>query len=1622
MKNFKLVTTLALLFILQNAHAAWDNYKAGVGFSYGGYHKISGAAIATELNNAYLGRYSSGGSLTMDYAQFWTYKNGGGNACAPTLFYRVYRTCDAPGAFTPLTLSFLCEFGNAGCQDVSNTGDQMWQATSGANLITGLTSAGTYIVEVYYEYTGAETTAGCGTTKFLNNGGANYKAYFEYEVNDSFTDGASTSSPTWTGDTGNFIVVNNSRCSGLLGTESTRTQTLQLNVASGAGTQSIASQIATWDAQQEWYFWMGRNDLSGGINYSGVNQQTFWLYANESNLESATVDGYRLIMGEDVTTHLRLQRINDGVATTIFTSSTGISNGLVDFGVAFKITRTQDGVWTLYSSTLPTTSIATQSSATPLSCPETSATINHGTVTDNTIVPAASGYIGLQAMHSSGAAARVAAEFDNIRFRALPPSTYFAIQGPTTGTLSEDAALASNGMIEVAIYNPSNSVASTVDLVLTSGDAGRIGRGTAASTAYAPSYTTITLTWAANDNTSKFVYIDPDNNDLCDDMASLNFQLQNATGGNNAYVGAPDTYVLTLVDDNMGYDMLLNADFETGGTTGWITTGTAWNADNDAPINGTNSLHHSTQSTNGTSSIVYDLDDVCLPGATTTWRFNLKFQDDCSANNNFQVFLAANESDLFSSTVDGYAVVIDQTAAPTSGTDEFIRLYRVTNNAYSSLIIGSTYEWLNNLNGGTKVGIEVVLADNGTWTLRVDPDGDFDGLVSAGTGTDATYAEIKYFGTRFKYTASQATKLRMDDIQVSQKGCRQIWYSQTSGAPSASNVWSKQVVGATQPAYPGRYSRFVIQNGHNITNAGMWICQDITINSGGTITEGSSNMKVFGNWINNGTYTAGTGTVTFKGNLNQALLGSQATTFNNLKIDNDGSTVTCVADVIAHGVVTPQEGNLDANGKLTIFSNGSVTGSIGTISNAASVINNINLIRHIPSIPFPYGAYVNLGCPLQSQTAAAWNDDIITTGFAGSDYPSSSFNNIRLYNEATVGSSNNGYEGIANVSTALENDRGYFVWMQGAVQTIDLFGQIRTGNITQNLSYTTTAGGGLLNDGWNLMTNPYPSEVDWNLVSANLTGPKVYYVYDRNTSSYKFRNAANNTGSASRYIPHSQSFLVKVNAAGQSLSYQETFKTATGTAFERSENEQTFFAIQLSKEDRADEVIVSLMDEATPDFDLYDVQHLSSPDAEAVQMALLQNAELPLSMDSRPYNQNLSIPVHVKMPTAGTYTLTILEDQNLPLGACLILEDLVSGQFMNIIQGASMVVNAAGPFEGVRFMIHGQVAATILTSNTTCANSEDGVIDVVTPEGVWNVTLAADQTTYSANGSVTFDHLSPGAYTLSISNGAEGCGVNEQTIIIDEPMPVTANQTHLVRATCIGNDGVLRYEVANTEWFAYVLMNGEGDIVREGTVEGNELVEEFLPGDQYELAIYTTCETITESIDLSPETNFNYLWTANTLSLQTGETLSIETQAGTGLSYTWNINGVQYNNASIEVIFDEPGVYNATLMVNNGMCTCSEEITITVGALDVNGTFEQSPVNVVQQGDIIWFSGDLAINKLQARVYDASGRLVMAKQLAPLTLANSQMMEMSGTSKGIYQIILVDEQHVYASHKIAMVK
>jgi hypothetical protein len=222
---------------------------------------------------------------------------------------------------------------------------------------------------------------------------------------DSFTDGDFLLNPTWTGDVANWEVAANS----LAGPGATGSNTLNLN-ATVAGTDYLSTQIATWNGGQEWGFWVGRQ---AGQDFTTTNQMMIWLYANEADLESPTVDGYRLLIGDNTgDDEIFLQVVTNGVGTTILTSSGSIPNLLADISFLIRVNRNNQGVFTLYTSTLPT---ANGTGALATDIPNiTNANVNQGTVTNTTYTPAANGFLGIVAVHTGGAAALDAVEFDQV--------------------------------------------------------------------------------------------------------------------------------------------------------------------------------------------------------------------------------------------------------------------------------------------------------------------------------------------------------------------------------------------------------------------------------------------------------------------------------------------------------------------------------------------------------------------------------------------------------------------------------------------------------------------------------------------------------------------------------------------------------------------------------------------------------------------------------------------------------------------------------------------------------------------------------------------------------------------------------------------------------------------------------------------------------------------------------------------------------------------------------------------------------------------------------------------------------------------------------------------------------
>ncbi|MEW6196814.1 MAG: T9SS type A sorting domain-containing protein [Bacteroidota bacterium] len=223
-------------------------------------------------------------------------------------------------------------------------------------------------------------------------------------VIDSFGDNNYSSNPAWSGSADWEIVTSSDVSSG-----PTNSNTLRLN-ATIAGTSYLSTQrTSSWGTEQSWGFWIGRR----GVAATASNQSVIWLWANESDLTSGTIDGYRIRFGDDGGgDEIYLERVDNNVATVILTSSSSVTNALTDIGFLVRVTRNSSNSWSLYSSTLPTSS---SSGAVATDQPNsTNTNVSLGTVTDNTYSDFSNGYFGFMAIYTASGIND--AEFDQFYF------------------------------------------------------------------------------------------------------------------------------------------------------------------------------------------------------------------------------------------------------------------------------------------------------------------------------------------------------------------------------------------------------------------------------------------------------------------------------------------------------------------------------------------------------------------------------------------------------------------------------------------------------------------------------------------------------------------------------------------------------------------------------------------------------------------------------------------------------------------------------------------------------------------------------------------------------------------------------------------------------------------------------------------------------------------------------------------------------------------------------------------------------------------------------------------------------------------------------------------------------
>lgn len=237
--------------------------------------------------------------------------------------------------------------------------------------------------------------------------------FFITRVNAQWTESFSSSGDITTGlhwqGTSGWEVVRSSD----VGAGAPCSYTLQLNaVGKGSGEYRSTRPVTSWGREQSWGFWIGRR----GAPADAYDMSVVWLYADEPNPFSLTIDGYRVRYGDELPSGDRivLEEVRDGAAAPIINSAYYVPEGMTDYGFLVRVTRSAAGQWTLYTSPLPQ---ASGTGALPSDLPDAAhASVFQGSMINNRYTFFDRGYIIIEATHGLSAAARTGASFDQLYF------------------------------------------------------------------------------------------------------------------------------------------------------------------------------------------------------------------------------------------------------------------------------------------------------------------------------------------------------------------------------------------------------------------------------------------------------------------------------------------------------------------------------------------------------------------------------------------------------------------------------------------------------------------------------------------------------------------------------------------------------------------------------------------------------------------------------------------------------------------------------------------------------------------------------------------------------------------------------------------------------------------------------------------------------------------------------------------------------------------------------------------------------------------------------------------------------------------------------------------------------
>ncbi|WP_400190466.1 DUF4394 domain-containing protein [Hymenobacter sp. B81] len=501
---------------------------------------------------------------------------------------------------------------------------------------------------------------------------------------------------------------------------------------------------------------------------------------------------------------------------------------------------------------------------------------------------------------------------------------------------------------------------------------------------------------------------------------------------------------------------------------------------------------------------------------------------------------------------------------------------------------------------------------------------------------------------------------------------------------------------------PGANDDVIIPNvANDPVVSGAQQARNLTLGSGATLTTNDGGvLTLAGNFQNNGGSTsgAGTGEVRFTGPAAQTIAGSM-TMFHNLTAGPAG--------VVASGPVQVQRvltlnGNLASNGNLTLLSN--AAGTAHVINNGAAVVQGTATVqRYISPALNPGPGYRHYSAPVSGSTVA----DLATPGYTPVVNPAyntsptptlvTPFPTVFGYDEQRVNTSGNpvpqdfdkGFFSPGSLGDALVVGRGYTVNIP-ASQTVDFVGTLNNGPI----AVSGLTRGPQAESGWHLLGNPYPSPINWDLVSRSSVDAAVYVYratgpYAGTYSTYVANGVGTNGGT--NVIGTGQGFFVRASVSAAavvravSFDNDDRLTTYASPVFQRGAATAPLVRLELrAATGAADDAVVYFEPGATAGFDAaLDAYKLLAGNGPALASEMSPAALLSVNALPALAAADVTVPLRVQAQP-GSYTLQATELLRLPAGRFAYLRDALTGAVVDLAQqpAYTFAVAAGAPVSG----------------------------------------------------------------------------------------------------------------------------------------------------------------------------------------------------------------------------------------------------------------------------------------------------------------------------------------------------